>query len=153
MDCPCLLDRTLNGLTVSVQSPNSVNWCFCLLVWLPAFLTHPHHFTSLSLHASVLLLLLPQLPNSQPPALLKNKQTTTTNKKYPFTSSHLLHLICWTRIWSHIGPNRRYCLSRLFSMCCLWTSQVFCVSLFIGFACHLSQKAAVVLLLKAFYLT
>lgn len=27
--------------------------------------------------------------------------------------------ICWTRIWPSLGPNRRYCLSSLFAVCCM----------------------------------
>lgn len=97
MDCPCLLGTTLNS---SVQSADFVNWS-CLSVRL-AVLTHLQHFTSLSLHA---------LP---PPTLFCLAQQS---------SPHLTcSLICRTRMWPPLGPNRRYWLSSLFGLCCVCPS-------------------------------
>nr|XP_020476146.1 uncharacterized protein LOC109971903 isoform X4 [Monopterus albus] len=69
--------KWLKGLRHLVQSPDGVI-CFCLsVVWPPAFWTHLQHFTSLSLHASVLCLSILNF-------LLCSK---------PFTSSHLPHFM------------------------------------------------------------
>lgn len=71
MDCPCLLGRTLNSLMALSMNPQRCQLFLfvCLSVRPPAFLTHLQHFTSLSLHASVLQP--PLTPILHPPALLK----------------------------------------------------------------------------------
>lgn len=113
MDFPCLLGRTLNGLMVLVKSPDGVN-CFSLSVHLAACLFDSP--AALYLFVSARICSPPPIPlNPQPPALLKTLHFISL---CPTSGS----LICWTRIWPPVGPNRRYCLSPLFGMCCVWPS-------------------------------
>lgn len=77
MDCPCLLGRTLNGLTVLVQSPNSQLF---LSVRLAACLFDSPAALYLFVSARICS---PTTPPPNPQLLLCSK---------PFTSSHLPHL-------------------------------------------------------------
>lgn len=71
MDCPSLLGRTLNGLTITVQSLNGVN-CFCLSVWLPAFFDSPAAFY-LFVSARICSLSPPPPPQTPNPSALLEK--------------------------------------------------------------------------------
>lgn len=67
MDCPCLLARALNSLTVlTVKSPYGVN-CFCLSARLAACLFD----SPAALYLFVSARICSPPPNPQPPALLK----------------------------------------------------------------------------------
>lgn len=77
MDCPCLLGRTLNGLTVLVRSPNGVN-CFCLFVHLAACLFDSHAALYLFVSARICS----PTPTLHPPIL----QTPALLETLPFIS-------------------------------------------------------------------
>lgn len=107
MDCPCLLGRTLNGLTVLIKSPDGVN---CLSVRLAACLFDSP--AALYLFVSARICSPPHPPQSSTSCFA---QTPSLHLTCPTSGS----LICRTRIWPPLGPNRRYCLCSLFGMCCM----------------------------------
>lgn len=100
MDCPCLLGTTLNS---SVQISSH---CSCLSVRLAAC-----RFDSpAALYLFVSARIYPQPPT---PLFCLAQQS----------SPHLTcSLICRTRMWPPLGPNRRYWSSSLFGLCCVWPS-------------------------------
>lgn len=87
MDRLWLPGRTLNGLTVLVQSPNGVS-CFCLSVCLAACLFD----SPAALYLFVSARTCSPTPTPPPPPLPQSFNLLLCSKKKSCTSSHLPHL-------------------------------------------------------------